>query len=154
MQPNQADTGLIVDFQLAFGNRLAQICFQHAAGPDVFVHGGLKETPRAPAGGFGLIHRQIRVFQDLIKIVAMLRRQGDSYAGIGSNLVTLAIIGCANGVIDTGNEVHRLGRVLYQGLDDCEFIASQARDEIAVPHALTQTRGHRFQQFIADHVSE
>ena len=54
--------------------------------------------------------------------------------------MTQTVIRSANGVVDAGNKINRFGMVLYGGLDDCEFIASQSRDEIGVADALAQAQ--------------
>jgi len=84
----------------------------------------------------------------------VLRRERDTDAGVGSHLVAQTIIWSADRVVDASDEVDRFGIVPYRSLDDREFIASQACDEITAADAPLQTRGHRFQQFVADHVSK
>jgi len=49
-------------------------------------------------------HRQIRVLDQLIEIGAVLRRQRDADAGIGRQLMTEALVGLADRIVDPCHE--------------------------------------------------
>ena len=98
----EADAGLVVDFQRLVGDRLAQLDLQLAAGLQLGVHLGFEETPGAPAGGFGGIHRQISVLEDLVEIGAVLRRQRNADAGVGGDLMAEAFEGFADRTSKSG----------------------------------------------------
>ena len=68
--------------------RLAQIELQACGGRlTAGVHLRLEEAVGAAAVGFGAIHRQVGVFQQLVEIGAVLRRQRDADAGVGGDLM-------------------------------------------------------------------
>ena len=108
----------------------------------------------AASGGLGGIHRQIRVLQDLVEIGAVLRRQRNADAGVGGDLVTEAFVGLPDRIEHPRHELGDVGHGLDRGLNDREFVAAEARDEIARSDALPEGDGHRFQQFVADQMSE
>ena len=89
--------------------RLAQVHFQIAARLDLRVHVRLEEAIGAAAGGFGGIHRQIRVLQDLVEIGAVLRRQRNADAGVGGDLVTETFVGLADRIEYPRHEVGDVG---------------------------------------------
>ena len=115
--------------------RLAQIHFQDAARPYLCVHLRLEEALGPASGGFGGIHRQIRVLQDLIEIGAVLRRQRDADAGVGGDLVAETFVGRADRFEDPRHEVGDVGVGLDRGLDDGEFVAAEPGDEVGCPDA-------------------
>ena len=91
---------------------------------------------------------------DLIEIRPMLRGQGNADAGVGSDLVTEALVRCADCIENARNEVGDVVLGLDRGLNDGEFVASQSGDEVVAADATAKAQGYGFQQFIADHVSE
>ena len=85
----------------------------------------------AAPGGLGGIHRQIRVLQDLVEIGAVLRRQRNADAGVGGDLVAEAFVGLPDRLEHPRHQIGDVGHGLDRGLDDREFVAAEARDEIA-----------------------
>ena len=151
----QADAGLVVDFERPVGDRLAQIDFQHAARLDVRVHGRLEEAPGAAAGRFGGIHRQIGVLQDLIEVGAVLRAPArcrcwrrwspgdrDIRRARGSHRRPAS----TRSVTSSGS----LTAVWTMANSSPPSRATKS----ALPMQRPRRRGHRFQQFVADHVAE
>ena len=67
---------------------------------------------------------------------------------------TKTLVRSADRIENPRYEVSDLGRVPDRGLNDGEFVASQPCDEVAAVDALAETLGYRFQQFVADHMSE
>ena len=108
----------------------------------------------AAPGGFGGIHREIRVLQDLVEIGAVLRRQRNADAGVGGDLVTEAFVGLPDRLEQPCHEVGHVAHGLDRSLNDREFIAAEPRDEIRGSDALPQGDGDRFQQFVADQMAE
>ena len=64
------------------------------------------------------------------------------------------IVGRADCLEGPSHQLDDLGGVLDRGLDDGELVAAEPGDEIAGPDAFLEARGHRFEQLVADHVSE
>jgi hypothetical protein len=68
--------------------------------------------------------------------------------------VAETIVGRADCLEGPSHQLDDLGGVLDRGLDDGELVAAEPGDEIAGPDAFLEARGHRFEQLVADHVSE
>ena len=150
----QVETRLIIDLEAAIDDRLAQIHFENAARADLGVHFRFEKTIGAAAGGLGRIHCEIRILQDLVEIGTVLRRQRDADAGVGGDLVAEAFIGRTDRLEDAAEQIHDVVRVPHPGLNDGELVAAKPGDEIGFLHAAAETERHRFEQLVADHVSE
>ena len=70
--------------------------------------------------------------------VAIARRQCHADAGAHIDAVTVDLIRSADCVDDALAQGLGLGAVAHLGLDDGEFIATEPRDQITVPHAAQQ----------------
>ena len=150
----QVEAGLIINLEAAVDDGLAQVHLQDAAGADLGVHVGLEEAMGAAAGGLGGVHRQIGIFQDLVEVGTILRRQRNADRGIRGDLMAEAFIGRADRLIDAVDELGDVVRAFDGGLDDGEFVAAEPGHEIGLAHAAAQADGDGLQQFVADHVSE
>ena len=77
----EVDERLVVELELAVGQRLAQIDLQLAARLHVGVHVRLEEAVDAAPLGLGPVEGEIGVLEQLVGIGAVARRDGDADAG-------------------------------------------------------------------------
>ncbi len=57
---------LVIEFELAGGQRLAQVLLQDAPGLHLQVHRGFEKAERAAAIAFGPVQRKVRVAQQSV----------------------------------------------------------------------------------------
>ena len=128
--------------ELAARERLAQIELELAAQPRLGVVFGHEEAEGAAALGLRRIHREIGALEQFVEIVAVIGRDRDADAGIGRDLLALAVLracaalrGCfrASAVSSAWS--------LVAGLDDGEFVAAEPRDEVVAADAGAQAVG-------------
>ena len=79
-------------------------------GPDLRIHVRLEETIGPASGGFGGIHRQIGVLQNLIEIGTVLRSQRNADAGVRGDLMTETFVGLPDRIEDPRHEIGDVGR--------------------------------------------
>ena len=150
----EIDQRLVVDFEAAVHQRLAQILLQGKPRLGAGIHRRLEEAIGSAAVGLGAVHRQIGILDQLIEIGAVLRRQRDADAGVGRELVTEALIGLPDRLMNSRHEFHDVGGVADAGLDHRELVAAQPRDQVGLPDAAPDAVGHGLQQFVADMMPE
>ena len=104
--------------------------------------------------GLGGIHRQIGILDELIQIGAVPRSQRNADAGIGRELVTEALIGLPNCVMNSCHEFHDIADISNSRLNDRKLVATQPCDKIGVSDTAPDAGSHGLQQLIADMMSE
>ena len=122
---------LVVDFEAAIGQRLPQILLHGEPRLGAGIHGRLEEAMGAASLGLGGVHREVGVLDQLVEIGAVLRRQRDADAGVGRELMTEALIGLADRLVDARHEFLDVGAAADRGLDHREFVAAEPGDQIA-----------------------
>src|SRR5665213_906513 len=146
--------GLIVNLEPAVLDRLPQLQFQQSLRFGARIHSRLEESIGSASVGLGAIHRHFRVLQQLIEIRAILRRQRNADAGIGGDQMTRALEGLTDCPIDSFHQMDGIGGTLYRGLNDREFVATKPCRQVRVPETAAQATGYRFEELIADRMSE
>ncbi len=104
-----------------------------------------KKAVRAAAVAFGEIERHVGVLQQQIGVGAVVRRDGDADTGADDDVAALDVIGPADQFDDARGELAALLRPTDIGLNDREFVAADAGDEIRGWHRLGQADGHELQ---------
>ena len=127
------DQRLVVDLEVAVHQRLTQVLLQGEASLRAGIHGRLEEAIGPAAVGLGAIHRQVRILDQLIEISAVLRGQCNADAGIARELVTEALIGLPDRVMNAGHELHDVADVPDRGLDHGKFVTAEPRDRDRFP---------------------
>jgi hypothetical protein len=150
----KTDQRLIVQLESAARDRLAQIQFQRAQRHHARIHGRLEEAVGPASIGLGLIHRQIRVLQQLIEIGAVLRSQRNPDTGIGAEQVTETFKRFADRLVNPRQQVRGIRRSCDRGLNDRKFVATEPGNDIRRSQAAAQPTSQGFQEFIADRVAE
>ncbi len=144
LQPEQlarldVENRLIVDFDLAARDGLAQVGFELAPRIGVCGHPFVEEAVAVAALGFGPVEREIGLIHQGVGIDAGLAGHGDADAGADAHHRAVEVIGgrdqrdYALGELDGGSALVRLA-----GLDDREFVAAETRDEIGRAQRLLQ----------------
>ena len=126
----EIDQRLVVDFEAAIDQRLAQILLHGEPRLGAGVHRRLEEAMGAASVGLGAIHRQIGVLDQLVELGAVLRRQRDADAGVGREMMAEALIGLPDRLVDPRHEFHDVGAVADAGLDHRKFVAAEPRDQV------------------------
>jgi hypothetical protein len=150
----KGDERLIIDFEFAGCERVAQIEFQRAAGSKAGVHIGLEKAKDAPAVFLGLIERHVGVPQKLIGGLAIGWRKPDAGAGSDHDLLTLDSVRLAQARHDAFGQGARLVRPGEPHLQNREFVAAKARDHVGGAHARAQALRHRLQKPVAGGVPQ
>ena len=150
----KVDQRLVVDFEAAIHQRLTQVLLHGKPRLRAGVHRGFEEAMGSASAGLGAIHRQIGVLDQLIQLGAVLRRQCNADAGVGRELMTEALIGLPDRLVNSGDEFHDIADVPDAGLDHRKLVTAEPRDQIGLAEAAADAAGHRLQQFIADMVPE
>ena len=89
--------------------------------------------------GFGCIHSQIRILQQLVRVCAVVWRQGDADAGLSDKLWPPASARLAEGLVYTSREIDHVARRRYCGLNNRKPFSPLSRATKSV--SLTQARG-------------
>ncbi len=145
---------LVVQFEAAAHDRLAQIEFERAARFHARVHRDLEEAVGAAAVGLGAVHRQVGVLQEFVRIDGVLRRQRDADGGVGDELVAADVVRRGHrreNARDQRGDVVGLREIVA---DDGELVAAEPGDEIGLVDAGAQPHRHFLEQFVADRMAE
>ena len=150
----KVDERLIIEFEFARRERVAQIEFQRAAGAQTGVHVRFEKAEDAAAVLLGPVERHVGVLQKEIGRLAIVRRKRDAGAGTDHDLVALDFVRLAHELHDAISQGARLMRSGEPHLQHREFIAAKSRDNVGVAQAHAQTIRHRLQKQIADGVPQ
>src|ERR1700733_2890216 len=107
----------------------------------------------APSG-FGAVHRQIGILQQFFNADAILRGESNTDAGVGSHQMAKTFIGLSDRLIDTTGKGRDIFRTFNNRLNYSKFITAQSCNDIRFIETVLQAPRHRFQQFIADPMTE
>ena len=107
----EIDQRLIVDFEAAIGHRLAQILLHGEPRPGAGVHVRLEEAMDAAPLGLGGVHREVGVLDQLVEFGAVLRRERNADTGVGRQMMSEALIGLADRLVDARDEFVDVGAV-------------------------------------------
>ena len=91
----EVDERLVVELELAVGQRLAQVELQLAARLHVGVHVRLEEAVDAAPLALGAVQGEVGVLEQLVGIGAVAGRHGDADAGADRDLMAVDVEGLA-----------------------------------------------------------
>ena len=91
----QIDHRLVVEFELAGRQRLAQVLLHDAAGLHLQVHRGFEEAESAAAVAFRPVQREVRIAQQLVGVEAVAGADRDADAGADQDLLAVDVEGLA-----------------------------------------------------------
>ena len=145
---------LVIQLEFLLLQTAAQRTFQFGTGADGFLHFRIKKAQGIAPGALGLIHGEVRPFQQLFhRVVMAVKQHGTHAAGV---VVHVAQHGVGAGqcfqdmLADGAGLQHGLGRVAVQAFQhQHEFVATQPRHGIARAQAVIQPLRHFLQQAVA-----
>ena len=130
---------LVVDFELFAVKCGAQIDFQQPPGLRARVHPGLEEAIGTAAVLLGAIEREIGFLEQLVRILAVLRRQRNADADADDELVTGNLVGRRNLLDHVAGEQGNGGRIaVVAELHDREFVAAEPRHRVIFGDAFAE----------------
>ena len=148
--------GLIVDLELTSFESLAQVGLDPDSLGGAASHGNLVEDPvdAAPALGLGVIHRHVRVVEDVIGALTRLR-QGDPDRHAGHHLVAVPqhdgpLEGGADPPGRGDRHVHP-GHVLEQGH---ELVTAETGEQVIAAHDVLHAGPDRHQELVAGDMTQ
>ena len=140
---------LVIQLELACGQRLAQILLHDAAGLHLLVHRGLEEAERAAAVALGAVQREIGIAQQLVRGQAVTGTDRDADAGANIGLMAVDVVGLAHPFDDLLRQRGRLVGIGDRRLHDDEFVAAGPRDGVGLAHEAAQAVRDDLQQLVA-----
>ena len=148
------DDRLEMDLDRVVGDRGAQIEFDQAADLNLGVHRLLERAPVAAPFRLGGVERHVGVGEDRFGRLAVLRRARRADAGADDDFVTVDEHRPTDFAQDLLGELAGLAGIGDRALQDGEFVAAPARDDVGVAHDPLQPAGDRRQQLVAARVAE
>ncbi|MGY3111091.1 hypothetical protein ACVWW7_007718 [Bradyrhizobium sp. LM6.9] len=121
---------------------------------DLGVHLRLEKAIGAASGGFGGVHRHVRVLQDLVERRSVVGCQCDADAGVGGKMMAHAVKRRADGLEQPRDELVDLIQRRHRALYDGEFVAAKPRHEVRRACAPAEALRDRLQEFVADEMPE
>ena len=125
-----------------WGGAAGQIKLKGATQLHFRVHLGLEEVIRATTVAFRAIECHIRIAQELIGLITVVGRHGDSYAGTNRNLVPEHLEWFRYQLNQACRQIRCIRRP-GPSLNYGELVTSQARDSIGAADRHLHTFGDR-----------
>ena len=149
----EVDDRLEFQEELAAGQRLVQVVLEPQALAQLFLHARVEHDVPSLAGGLGVVHRDVRVAQDVLGVVAWFR-EGDTDAGGHQQLVAVDRERLPESVGDRGGDLLSLLERRDALEQHRELVAAEPCDRVGRARALHQPLRGGLQQPVADVVSE
>ena len=150
----EIDDGLVVQLELAGGQRLAQIVLHGAPHLHLRVHLRPEEAVGAAPVALGAVERQVGVADQLVGALPVRRADGDADAGADHHLRAVEIVGRAHRLDDAQRQHGGIRRLRDGDLQDRELVSAHARDRVRLPHQGAQALRHHLQQLVAGGMAE
>ena len=112
---------------------------------------GSKKQYRLPFG-LGAVQRQVRLLQQLIRVVIAARTHGDADGNADRGLDAFERERLRDRVDGPRSERGCVGLVIGAVLKDRELVAAEPRDDIRIAHAAEQPFANLLQQQVSDSV--
>ena len=145
---------LVVQPQLAAGQRLAQLDLEVEPELGLGVQRLVEEVDAAAAVALGPVHRRVGVAQDVLGAAAGGRHGGDADARRDGDGAAVVAHRLADGREHPAGDDTGLGRVVEVGADDDELVTAEAGDEVARACGRLQPGGRLDEQDVAPGVPE
>ena len=147
----QAEERLILDTQLARGQRCAQLAFEQQPLGDLGAQANVEHRIARLACGLGPVHRDVGVAQHFtgVGVGNRTRRDADARARVDLGAGDLAQhaeqpLGQRDGVVDAAGAFDQ----------DRELVAAQSRDHVARSHMVLDALRDLHQELVADAVTQ
>ena len=165
--PRRIDLRLVVQHELAFIERPAQVRIEQGTGGNRRLHFRVEEAQRVAARLLGLVHGRIGTLHQFIDRHRMIAEQRDADARravVAARIVFAAAEAQVQqvGFVEHGLDLHRHTLRLHGGQrlgveifeNDHELVAAQPRHGVALADAGCQARGDFDQELVADIVPQ
>ena len=145
----EIDDRLVVELELAGGQRPAQIDLHAAPLLHLRIHGRLEEAKGAAAILLGPVQRQVGVAHEHVGVQPIAGADGDADAGADVHLLAVDVVGQAHQFDHAARERSGIGRLGDAGLQNGELVAAHARDDVGVPRQRAQPFGDHLEELVA-----
>jgi len=145
--PLAAHLRLVVQHKILVAQTVSQLAGQSRVGRRDSLHTGVKKADRVASRGFGLVHRQIGLLEQLADVLLVLVDEGDAYAAGAVVVDAGQVAGLAQGGQNFLRHEFCLGagdlRVVAQVFQqNHKLITTQAGHGVAQPYAGVQAAGY------------
>src|SRR6516162_11072450 len=134
----QVDDGLVIDLELLASECSPQSKLQRSPGAHAGIHFRLEETVLASAICLGAMERHVRILQQIVGVVAVVRADRDPDAPAQQKALPRDLIRFANYL----DQSHGQGRSLLSAgktwLNDRKLVSSKARRGIDIANSLAE----------------
>ena len=145
---------LVVGLEFVALQRRAQIHLQQPPRLRARIHAGLEEAIGAAAVRLGAVQREVGVLQQLVRIVAVLRRQRDADRDADHDLMVVDLVRRRDHLDEAAGKGSRRGFLGAPDLDHGELVAAEPRHGVARADGGLQPAADFLEQRIADGMAE
>ena len=145
---------LVVQAQQAVLQRVAQRAFERVLAQAVLGEVGVQELERVAAELLRVIHRDVRVLQELLGIVRIVGIDADADRGRHVDVVLLDLERLGDGVEQLPRDPSQHRGLVEVLDDDHELVAAEPGQEVGVAQRGGERRAHALQELVADPVAE
>ena len=150
----QVELGLVDEFELSQGKRLAQVELKQPPRLHSNAHFWLEKPEHVASVELGAIEREIRVFQQRRGVVPIGWRHGDADAGSNIDQVAIHHVGSPHEVHQAGGEHLRVGWIGHAALQDRKFVATKTGNAVGRPDGCLQPVRDLAEKRVADRVAQ
>src|SRR5215470_816054 len=125
------ENGLIVELELAAGDRPAQVIFELLALARLSLHRRFKQSISVAAASLGLVQREVSVLDQHVGVDAISRGVSDADAGADRNPAAVKIVGLGDDGENPAGQ--RNGAIVVLPIDTAEnrkLIAAKTRNSV------------------------
>src|SRR5690554_3954350 len=138
----QAHLGLIMHPELTLTDGPAEVPFHGQSLTGVYGHAFIEKTVVILAAGLHLIHGQVRIADQLLHVIAGLRKQGDTDTDADKNILIVQLKGLSQSMNQLVGDHRRVFPVWHRWQKQSEFISTEAGECIALAKALLKALGN------------
>src|SRR5688572_22185940 len=150
----QCHDGLVVDPELLPYEGSPEPRLQYQALHDLSIHAGLEHLVASLASMFGSVHRQVRVPQEIGRLLLSGAVEGDPGADGGEHLLFSKRKGRLQHLRDPLRYLNYLTYTSNALDQDSELVPAEARGGVLGTQASLQTLGNRYEQLVSRFVPQ
>ena len=143
-----------MQLKAAAHDRFAQIEFEGPPRLGLGVHPGLEELIISAPIRLGGVKGEIGILQEPIGLISVIGSHRDPDARIRDHMVPAEVQGLPHSLLYPRDQVHDVCCLLDASLYDRKFIPAQSCNKVGIAHTAPQSAGNRYQQLIADWMTE
>ena len=150
----EIDDGLVVELELAGGERPAQVALHDAPRLHLRVHLRPEVAIGAAPVLLCAVECQVRAADELIGLVAIRGADGDADARADDHLLVVDVVGRADRLDDAQRQGGGIRWLADADLENGELVSAHAGDRVRLPHQPPQTPRHQLQELVAGCMAE